>query len=166
MEKNNNDLEDVAASQILALDIATKTGYYHVSDGGGVWNFTPTLKRNNRKTYKDFRDTLVAFVKQHDIKQIVAEDVNVRGHFVAMRKLSEFRGVLKEVCESLDINPPVFVNVSSIKREMTGDTHATKTKMIKYVKKRFGITPVDDNHADAISVYYYYSKNKKSLLKK
>lgn len=32
-----------------------------------------------------------------------------------MRKLSEFRGILLEVCDELDLPEPEFVNVASLK---------------------------------------------------
>lgn len=159
------DIEELKPEEVLTLDIATKTGYYHVSDGGGVWDFAPAVKRNDRKTYKAFRDTLVQFIKANNIRQIVAEDVNVKGYFAAMRKLSEMRGIMREVCESLGINDPIFVGVGAIKYCLSGNVSAKKEAIIKSVTQKFDVTPIDDNHADAMAIYYYYIKNKKRLLK-
>ena len=147
------------ANEILALDIATKTGYYSLNDGGGVWNFDTKAKGNSWKQYAAFRQTLVRYIKTHNIKQIVAEDVNVAGYFNSMRKLSEFRGIMREVSESLDLLPPVFVNVTSVKFFMTGKGKASKSLIINACKKKYNIEPVDDNHADAIGVFYYFLKN-------
>ena len=59
--------------------------------------------RNNNKQHKAFRDTLIDFIQRNGIKQIVAEDVSVNNHFTDTRKLSEFRGILFEVCDTLDL---------------------------------------------------------------
>lgn len=96
--KNETINDELTKKDILALDIATHTGYYSLHEGG-TWNFTESKRKNNNKQHKDFRDTLMAFIQKYDIKQIVAEDVNVNNHFTDMRKLCEFRGILKEVCD-------------------------------------------------------------------
>ena len=85
--------------QILAIDIATQTGYYSVHESG-AWNFYESKARNDNKQHKAFRDTLIDFITKHSIRLVVAEDVNVNNHFIDMRKLSEFRGILLEVCDT------------------------------------------------------------------
>ena len=77
METTNNK---PSKEQVLALDIATHTGYYSIHSNG-TWNFTESKRRNDNKQHKDFRDTLIAYIQQYSIKQIVAEDVNVNNHF-------------------------------------------------------------------------------------
>ena len=161
MARKKQELLPYTPEQILALDIATVTGYYNPKDGGGVWDFDITKAKNSLKQYASFRNTLIRYIKANDIKQVVAEDVNVRKFFNAMRKLSEFRGILLEVCESLCINPPIFVNVTSIKKSFTGDGKATKSKIIRVCKHKYGFEPIDDNHADAFAVYHYHIKHPK-----
>ena len=85
-----------------------------------------------------------------------AEDVSVTRHFYDMRRLSELRGILLEVCDELDIPEPEFVNPAVLKKWATGDGHATKTQMVAACKDRYGIVPVDDNAADACHLFYYY----------
>ena len=85
-----------------------------------------------------------------------AEDVSVNRHFYDMRRLSELRGILLEVCDELDIPEPEFVNPAVLKKWATGDGHATKTQMVAACKDRYGIVPVDDNAADACHLFYYY----------
>ena len=87
---------------------------------------------------------------------VVAEDVSVNRHFYDMRRLSELRGILLEVCDELDIPEPEFVNPAVLKKWATGDGHATKTQMVAACKDRYGIVPVDDNAADACHLFYYY----------
>ena len=88
--------------QVLALDIAAHTGYFSLH-GAGTWNFTESRRRNDNKMHGSFRETLMAFIKEHGIKYIVAEDVAMNRHFYDMRRLAELRGVLLEVCDETDI---------------------------------------------------------------
>ena len=62
-------------ADVLSLDIATHTGYHSIH-GSGTWDFTEAKYRNNNKQHKDFRDTVMAFIKEHRIKQVVVEDVS------------------------------------------------------------------------------------------
>lgn len=152
MEKHE---EKITKEKVLALDIATHCGY-HSAYGGGTWNFTESMRRNNNKQHKAFRDTLINFIEAHDIKMIVAEDVSVNSHFTDCRKLSEFRGILLEVCDTLGLPEPAFVNPTTIKKWATGDGRADKAKMMEYCKKRWGVDAEDDNHSDATHIYMYY----------
>lgn len=147
--------ETPTREQVLALDIATHCGYYSVLESG-TWNFTESLRRNGNKMHKDFRDTLITFITQHGIRQIVAEDVNVNNHFFDMRRLSELRGILFEVCDELDLPEPEFVNVATLKKWATGDGRADKAKMMQACIDRYHFTPQDDNAADACHLFYYY----------
>ena len=140
---------------MLALDIETHTGYHSVYEGG-TWDFSECWKRNQNKQHKVFRDTIMNFIQKHDIKFIVAEDVNVTKRFVSMRVLSEFRGILLEICDTLGLPEPAFTNVTTLKKWATGDGKADKKKMIEFCKIRWNITPVDDNHADAIHLYKHH----------
>lgn len=151
---------EITRRDILSLDIATHCGFHSVHESG-TWNFKESKSRNNNKGHKHFRDTLVAYVQKYNIKQIIAEDVRAgaaRGGFNATVVLSEFRGILKEVCDELDLPEPIFINPTSLKAWATGDGHADKKKMIEFCIKRWGITPVDDNEADAIHIYYYFCR--------
>lgn len=146
--------------EVLSLDIATHCGYHstHVS---GTWDFTESLHRNNNKQHKAFRDTLLAEIRQHGVKQVVAEDVSAgsaKGGFKSSVKLAEFRGILLEVCDELGLPEPIFINPKSVKKWATGDGNADKNKMVEYCIKRWGITPVDDNEADATHIFHYFCR--------
>lgn len=141
--------------QVLGLDIATMCGYYSTHESG-AWNFYESKARNDNKQHKAFRATLIDFITQHDIRQVVAEDVNVNNHFIDMRKLSEFRGILLEVCDELNLPEPVFLNVSSIKKFATGSGRATKLDMIRACVEKYNYRPRTDDEADAFWVYRYY----------
>jgi len=141
--------------EILALDMATLTGYYSVH-GSGTWNFRESLRRNDNKQHKDFRDRVLGFMVEHGIRQVVAEDVSVNRFMSDMRKLSEFRGILLEVCDELDLHEPHFVNVSELKKWATGNGRADKAEMMRACRENYGFEPGDDNEADACHLFYYF----------
>ena len=141
--------------EVLALDIATHTGYFSVHEAG-TWNFTESRRRNGNKMHGAFRTVLVSFIRAYGIRRVVTEDVSVNRYFYDMRRLSELRGILLEVCDSLGLPEPEFVNPAVPKKWATGDGHATKAQMVAACKERYGIIPVDDNAADACHLFHYY----------
>ena len=157
MVNQHESEERVTRENVLALDIATHTGYYSMH-GSGTWNFTESMWRNNNKQHAAFRNTLIEFITKHNIKVIVAEDVSVNNHFTDTRKLSEFRGTLMEICDTLDLPEPTFINPKTVKKWATGNGNATKEMMMKFCQLRWKTTPVDDNEADATHIFFYYIK--------
>ena len=141
--------------EVLALDIDTPTAYFSVHEAG-TWNFTESRRRNGNKMHGAFRTVLVSFIRAYGIRRVVAEDVSVNRYFYDMRRLSELRGILLEVCDSLGLPEPEFVNPAVLKKWATGDGHATKAQMVAACKERYGIIPVDDNAADACHLFHYY----------
>lgn len=147
--------QGLSKEQILSLDIATMCGYYSTHESG-AWNFYESKARNDNKSHKAFRDTLIDFITKHDIRQVVAEDLNVNNYFTDMRRLAEFRGILLEVCDTLSLPEPVFLNVSSIKKFATGNGRATKLDMINACVTKYNYRPRTDDEADAFWVFKYY----------
>lgn len=154
-QESNPNFSNLCRKDILALDIATHTGFYCLH-GHGTWNFTESKRRNNNKQHKDFRDTLINYIVAHGIRHIVAEDVNVNNYFSDMHKLSEFRGILYEVCDSLDLPEPTFINVATLKKWATGNGRATKPDMMRACVEKYNFQPADDNVSDACHLYHYY----------
>lgn len=155
MENHVSGNNILTREQVLALDIATHTGYFSLHEAG-VWNFTESKRRNGNKMHGAFRAMLLAYMCRYGIRQVVAEDVSMNRHFYDMRRLSELRGILLEVCDELDLPEPEFINPATLKKWATGDGHATKAQMIAACKSKYGIVPVDDNAADACHLFYYY----------
>lgn len=145
---------------VLALDCAEHTGYYS-THGYGTWYFPSDAKAPKKlgedyQQHKCFRETIMKFVQENNIKVIASEDVNVGKHFNALKKLSQFQGVLFELCATLDI-PLIVFNVSEIKRWATGDGNASKQKMMEYAIKRWHIDPEgDDNVGDATHIFFHF----------
>lgn len=147
--------DSIAREQVLALDVATKTGYYSLHESG-TWNFTESKRRNGNKMHGAFRVMLVAFIRRYGIRRIVAEDVAVNRHFYDMRRLAELRGILLEVCDELELPEPEFVNPSTLKKFATGDGRANKEQMIRSCSEKYRYEAVDDNAADACHLWHYY----------
>lgn len=153
--QTNEECKLITRDEVLSLDIATHCGYYSTHESG-TWNFTQRSGKSAIEQHLMFYTTLKDFVLTHGIKQIVAEDVNVKAQFIGMRKLSEFRGILFLICAELALPEPKFINVSTVKKWATGDGKADKKKMIEFCRKRWGIDPIDDNMADAVHIWKYY----------
>ena len=150
---------DLKKEEILALDIATNCGYHTFSSGGGTWNFTESKSRNGNKKHKDFRETLINFITKNNIKFVVAEDVIMAPkRFRATVSLSELRGILLEVCDTLDLPEPEFLNPTNLKTFATGKGNASKTDMEAAAKERYGINVADDNHADAVFALFFFTR--------
>lgn len=160
MKLSYEKTDKLTKAQVLALDIATHTGY-HSTHGSGTWDFTESVHRNGNKQHKAFRDTLISFITEHNIRHVVAEDVSAGtsiGGFKSSVKLAEFRGILLEVCDTLGLPEPTFINPKTVKKWATGTGNADKKMMIEYCIKRWGIEPCDDNEADATHIFMYYTR--------
>ena len=152
-------VRQLGRGDVMAFDVATKCGYYTLGDYG-----TKVFPNNNKAPkylgpdyaqHKAFRSWLIDMLTSHKIKAVAAEDV-IYGHFVDFRKLCEFRGILLEVCETMDI-PVVTFKPSDIKKHGTGKGNAGKELMIEFAEKRYHIeVDGDDNLADAIHIYMYF----------
>lgn len=159
MQKIDREFVDSLRRQdVLALDVAEHTGFYHTSDDYGEMYFPPTGKRKKDVDYNQhlaFATWLREYITNNGIRLVAAEDVNVGSHFVALRKLSEFRGILFLVCAELDI-PIIVFNVSDIKKFATGNGNASKDMMIDAARRRWHIDcEGNDNIADAIHIYFH-----------
>ena len=147
---------------VLALDVASHCGFKS-EHGHGTWYFPQTENAPKRlgKDYgqhKAFRMKIFDFIVENDIKVIAVEDVSFSKFSLATRKLSELRGVLFELCETLDI-PVVTFNVKDIKKFATGNGNADKEMMIAACQTRWRIdVGDDDNAADAVHIFFYFCK--------
>lgn len=144
-------------NEVLGLDVAARCGFHCINESG-TWDFRESKARNDNKMHGAFRKTLIDCIQRNGIKQIVAEDVNVNNHFTDMRRLCELRGILLEVCDTLNLPEPIFLNPMTIKKFATGDGHADKAKMMRFCKLRWKIDAKDDNEADAIHIFFCYVK--------
>ncbi|MCS2303820.1 hypothetical protein NXX23_18165 [Bacteroides ovatus] len=128
----NRDSENsvLTREQVLALDIATHTGYFslHEYRDMELHRKQTAQRQQDARRFQDYA-ALAAPSLRHPPRRAF-EDVSVNRHFYDMRRLSELRGILLEVCDELDIPEPEFVNPAVLKKWATGDGHATKTQMV------------------------------------
>lgn len=143
----------------MALDVASHCGYYTLGDYGT--QYFPNTDNAPKKygadygQHKAFRAWLLDMFTKHNIKVVAAEDVIFK-NFTSFRKLCELRGVMLEVCESLNI-PVVLFKPCDIKKHGTGNGKADKKMMIDFAERRYKIeVGEDDNLADAIHIYMYF----------
>ena len=58
MENRVSENSLLTREQVLALDIATHTGYFSLHEAG-VWNFAESKRRNDNKMHGAFRTMLL-----------------------------------------------------------------------------------------------------------
>ena len=136
--------------KILALDVATKTGW-HDGTNGGTWDFK--LKRDESSGMR-----LIKFKKQLAEKckefkpDLVAFELTAGRFKAALIVQAEIHGVMKNYLDEQGIAYRSYA-ATAIKKYATGKGNAKKPAMIAACIDKLGITPVDDNHADACWIY-------------
>lgn len=144
---------------VLGVDPASHFGFYNPGEYGV--KYFPNTDKASRKygadygKWKNLREWLMDYLIRNKIKAVATEDV-IYGHFVDFRSLCMMRGIIFEVCETLNI-PIIAFKPSDIKRHGTGSGNANKKTMIEYAEKRYHIeTDNMDDLADAIHIYMYF----------
>lgn len=135
--------------KILALDIATKTGW-KTSTASGVWDLKPNRGESEGMRLVRFKSKVKEMIQMESISLISYE--RPAGQFKSsIMVASEMVGVLKELCIELGIDLACYSS-KEIKKFATGNGNAKKTLMIEKAIQ-LGFNPKDDNEADAIHLY-------------
>lgn len=141
--------------KILALDLATKTGWATNApvDASGVVEFT--LKRGESPGMRFLR--YVRWLK--DMVDLVEPDL------VIYEQAHHRGGAATEVCVGLTTHTQTIcaskdieftaVRTSAVKIFATGKGNASKDEMINACRERYNIEPIDDNQADALHILGY-----------
>lgn len=137
--------------KILALDIATKTGWCN-DVSSGVWDFNVKRGESIGMRLIRFRAAVQEMINLNKPDVIVYE--LPAGLFKAsIMVASEMIGVLKILCEDNKIEY-AHESATEIKKFATGKGNAKKDAMVQAAKDLdIGIDIIDDNHADAIHLY-------------
>lgn len=135
--------------KILALDIATKTGWCTES-ASGTWDFS--LKRGESYGMRvvKFKAAVREMIKLENVT-IVTYERPAGLHKSSIMVASEMVGVLQDLCIELGIEVTNYA-AKEIKKHATGNGNAGKPLMIAKAKE-LGYNPADDNQADAIHLY-------------
>ena len=136
---------------ILALDVATKTGYC-TNKSSGTWDFKLKRDESSGMRLLKFKKAVEAICKSENIT-LIAFERTAGFHKAALITQAELHGALKLFCEENGINY-VSYSASEIKLFATGKGNAGKPQMIEACKKRWKPNPIDDNESDAIALYH------------
>ena len=136
--------------KILALDPAATTGYC-TPTASGVWDLKPKSYESNGMKLIKMRASIHEIVQAEGINMIAYEKPSGR-HFNGLRSHANFEGVIVSYCEEHDLDYKDF-SAGEIKKFATGKGSAKKEDMIKACAEKYGVDPIDDNHADAIHLF-------------
>ena len=144
---------------ILALDVATKTGFCDENDSG-VWDFKLKRDESSGMRLVKFGQNVRWQIEHSEINLVVFERTAGR-HQNAIIVQSELHGVLKHICEDMNVDYRAY-SASEIKKFATGKGNAKKDAMIQACIDNYGIEPIDDNEADAIHLYMLAKRDYKA----
>lgn len=139
---------------ILALDMASRTGWALVQDGkvieSGIVDFSKRRGESNGLMFLRFRKWLQEITRMSQVRLIAYELAHFRG------------GAATEICVGLQTRAQEMaaelgiesapVASSTLKKFATGTGRAGKDEMIEKAAKVIGRRPIDDNEADAVLV--------------
>lgn len=145
------------SSNILALDIATKTGW-KTATTSGVWDLKPNRGESEGMRVVRFKSKVKEIIDLEEIG-IVAYERPAGMHKASIMVASEMVGVLKDLCIEKGVELACY-SANEIKKDATGKGNAGKAEMIQ-AAINLGFTPKDDNEADAIHLYLLAKKDLK-----
>ena len=143
------------SKNILALDIATKTGW-KTRTASGVWDLKVNRGESESMRVIRFRAKVKELIELENIDLIAYERAAGR-YKSSIIVVSEMIGVLKLLCSELNIDMARY-SATEIKKFATGKGNANKEAMIEAAKE-LGYNPKDDNEADAIHIYRLCEKD-------
>lgn len=132
--------------KILALDMATKTGWANDS-ASGTEDFRKKAGDSRGMIFIRFEAWLNEMVKISGPDMIVYERPHARGR-AANEVLNGMLAFTVKVCQVHGIEYTDCPS-TSLKSFATGKGNASKGDMMAAYRKRFGADPLDDNEADA-----------------
>lgn len=134
--------------KILALDIATKTGWA-TDTASGVWNLKPVRGESVGMRVVRFKAKVKELILLEGI-EVIAYEMPAGRHKAAIMVASQMVGVLMDLCEEHKILYTPYT-AQAIKKLATGKGNAGKPAVIAAAKKKFPhVQIIDDNHADAL----------------
>lgn len=143
------------SKNILALDIATKTGW-KTRTASGVWDLKVNRGESEGMRVVRFYSKVKELILLEDIDIVAYERAG--GMFKgAIIVESEMIGALKLFCTENNIDLACY-SATEIKKFATGKGNAKKEAMIEAAKE-LGYNPKDDNEADAIHIYRLCEKD-------
>lgn len=136
---------------LLALDLATKTGWALSVDVSGVWDLSIRRDEDSGMRLLRFRAKLneLHATSGFDVVAFEATRHAAPGMGGAVVVQAELQGVLKVWCKEHSVSYRGY-SPSEVKKRATGKGNAGKPAVVQAARERWGIEPRDDNHADAL----------------
>lgn len=134
--------------KVLALDIASTTGWCLDKGIYGTWDFKTRRDESMGMKLIRFRAKLKEVHELENIEIMIYERPAGR-HASSVIHQAKLIAVMEEFCEEKGIEYRAY-SAKEIKSFATGKGNAGKPAMIKAAKDKYGYTGSDDNEADAI----------------
>lgn len=136
---------------ILALDIATVTGWAHSHGGYGIWNLSEAGDERGAR-HRMLYDLARMTVERDTVELIAIEAAFIHTKFLsgAVRKIEQ-NAVAHMLAHDIGV-PVVEYAPSTIKMVTAGNGHATKQQMIRAVELLYNVRTENDNVADAVAI--------------
>jgi Holliday junction resolvasome RuvABC endonuclease subunit len=142
-------------TKILALDIATKTGW-RTTTASGVWDLKPNRGESEGMRVVRFKSKVKEIIALEGIN-LVSYERPAGMHKSSIMVASQMVGVLLDLCIELNVDVACY-SANEIKKFATGKGNAGKPLMIQAAID-LGFNPKDDNEADAIHLYNLTAKD-------
>lgn len=142
------DYQQMSSSmKILALDLATRTGWAHSDGPSGVQDFSLKRGESSGMLFLKFRGWLDRVYSDAEFELVAYEQPHLRGGY-ATELLAGMVGILLAWAVENGVEYAMR-HSGEIKRHATGKGNANKEQMIEAARK-IGWNPEDDNEADAL----------------
>lgn len=143
---------------ILALDMATKTGWAHSCGQSGVWDLSIRKDESGGMMLVRFQAKIQELIRLVGVDVIVFEAVSVfqRGNAnaLAAKLATKLQAVVEQLCVPDDAPECRSYNLTEIKKHALGKGSGkgvNKDAMVAAATAKWpGVTIIDDNHADAL----------------
>lgn len=150
-------------SKILALDQATRCSGYAIFENKKLIHYGKILTEDLDIGVRlnKIRNQVQLLIQQHEITEVVIEDIQLQENVQTFKALAEVFGVIYELVTSLGL-PIQAVLASTWKSHLSikGKTRPEqKRNAQKWVEQNYGIKPIQDI-CDAICIGQYYIDNK------
>jgi Holliday junction resolvasome RuvABC endonuclease subunit len=134
--------------KVLALDIASTTGWCLDSNTYGTWDFKTRKDESMGMKLIRFKAKLREIHEAERLDIIIYERPAGR-HANSLIHEAKLIAVVEQFCEEHKIDYRSY-SAKEIKKHATGNGNASKDMMIQAAKANHGYTGSDDNEADAI----------------
>lgn len=143
--------------KILALDMATRTGWAHSDGASGVWKLDIRRDESNGTRLLDFEAQVRQVLAGPGVRLIVFESVSVasgpKANLSGVKLGSQLQAIIERLCAETPGLDCRGYNPMTLKAFAIPEKGVPRNKeaMVAAAKRQWPeITIIDDNHADAL----------------